>query len=70
METYCVSCKKYTVNEYSIIRKTQINAFIKLHCLWQEKINFFIKNQELSNHQFQMNKIIKKILLTGDKFMS
>ena len=30
----------------------------------------FIKNQELSNDQFRMNKIISKFLLTRDKFMS
>ena len=29
----------------------------------------FIKNKELSNDQFKMNKIINKFLLTGDKFM-
>ena len=30
----------------------------------------FIKNQELSNDYFKMNKIIPKFLLTGDKYIS
>ena len=30
----------------------------------------FAKNQELSNDQFKLNKIMKKFLLTGEKFMS
>ena len=54
--------------------KKQINTFMKLSCLQQEK-STFIKNKELhnfnhiSNDQFKMNKIINKFLLTGDKFM-
>ena len=34
-----------------------------------KKKSTFIKNQEVSNDQFKMNKIINKFLLTGDKFM-
>ena len=34
-----------------------------------KKNSAFIKNQEPSNDQFRMNKIINKFLLTGDKFM-
>ena len=34
-----------------------------------KKKSTFIKNQELSNDQFKTNKIIKKLLLTGNKFM-
>ena len=43
MGTYCVSCKKYTANENSSVRKTnQINDFIKFCYLWQEIIfNFY-----------------------------
>ena len=44
METYCVSCKKYTANENLSVKKKrkkkEINAFIKLRYLWQEKIDF------------------------------
>ena len=29
----------------------------------------FIKNKELSNDYFKMNKIVNKFLLTGDEFM-
>ena len=71
METCCVSCKKYTANEYSIIRKTEQHGLMLLsNCIvcGKKKLTF-VKNQELSNYYFQMNKIIKKILLTGDKFM-
>ena len=34
-----------------------------------KKKSAFIKNQEISNDQFKMNKIINKFLLTADKFM-
>ena len=34
-----------------------------------KKKSTFIKNKELSNDQFKMNKIINKFLFTGDKFM-
>ena len=30
METYCVSCKKYTSNEYSSVRKTKQNRLMIL----------------------------------------
>ena len=40
METYCVSCKKYTATENSNVRKTKQTKFC---CLWQEKINFYKK---------------------------
>ena len=39
MKTYCVSCKKNTENENLSVTKT--NAFIKLCCLWKEKLNFY-----------------------------
>ena len=28
MEKYCVSCKKYTANEYSSVRKTKQNRLM------------------------------------------
>ena len=34
-----------------------------------KKKSNFIKNKEISNGLFKMNKIINKFLLTGDKFM-
>ena len=34
METYCVSCKKYTANENLSVKKK------KKKKLWQEKIDF------------------------------
>ena len=42
METYHVSCKKNTTNKNSSVRKTKQNRlmlFIKLCCLWQDKVN-------------------------------
>ena len=48
METYCVSYKKYTGNENLSVRKAkkkQVNAFIKLRCLWIEKMNFYKKSR-------------------------
>ena len=30
MEAYCVSCKKYTANEYSNVRKTKQNRLMLL----------------------------------------
>ena len=50
-------------------KSNKINAFIKLCCLCQEK-STFIKNKELSNALFEINRIINKFLLTGDTFMS
>ena len=51
METYCVSCKKYTANENSNDRKTKQNGLIlSSNCTICDKKNFiFIKNQELHN---------------------
>ena len=73
METYCVSCKKYTENKNSSVRKTKQNRLIMLlsNCtICGMKKSTFIKNKELHNSdQFKMNKIINKFLLTGDKFM-
>ena len=44
METYCISCnKKNSTNENPSVKKTKqsrFNAFIKLCCLWTEKIDF------------------------------
>ena len=71
METYCVSCKKYTTNENSSVRKTKQNRLMLLsNCaVCGKNKSTFIKNQELSNDYFKMNKIINNFLLTGDKFM-
>ena len=43
METYCVSCKKKLIQmKIQALQnlKKCINGFIKMLCLWQEKINF------------------------------
>ena len=50
-ETYCVSCKKYTTNEDTSIRKTKQNRLMLLsNCAVCGKTKWtFIKNQELSN---------------------
>ena len=40
METDCISCKKYTANENSNVRKTKQ---YRLCCLWQENINIYKK---------------------------
>ena len=71
METYCVSCKKYTTNENSSVRKTNQNRLMLLSnfAICGKKKSTFIKNKELSNDLFKMNKIINKFLLTGHKFM-
>ena len=43
---------------------------LSLNCvICGKKKSTFIKNQDLSNDKFKMNKIINKFLLTGDKFM-
>ena len=34
-----------------------------------KKKSTYIKNKELSNDYFKINKIVKNFLLTGDKFM-
>ena len=51
METYCVSCKKYTVNENLSVRKTKQNRLMILsNCtVCSKKISSFIKNKELHN---------------------
>ena len=44
MKTYCISCdKKNNTDENRSVKKTKqnrFNAFIKLCCLWKEKIDF------------------------------
>ena len=51
MESYRVTCKKYTANENSSVRKTKQNRLmlsnIKLCCLWQEKIFLLLKIKKL-----------------------
>ena len=77
MEAYCVSCKKYSTNGNSRFRKTKQNSLTLLsNCaICGKKKMAFIKNKELHNFnnirndQFKLNKIIHKLLLTGDKFM-
>ena len=51
METCCGSCKKYTENENSNIRKTKQNRSMLLsNCsVWGKKKSSFIKNKELHN---------------------
>ena len=51
METYCVSCKKYTANENSNVRKTKQNRLmLLLNCAacGMKKLTL-IKNEELHN---------------------
>ena len=74
METYCVSCKKYTANENLSVRKSKQNRLMLLsNCaICGKKKLTIIKNKELHcfNYLFKMNKIFKKLLLlTGDKFI-
>ena len=73
MEIYCVSCKKYTENENSNVRKTKQNRIMLLsNCgACGKKKSTFIKNKELHNFAyFKMNKIVNKFLLTDDIFMA
>ena len=51
METYCVSCKKYTTNEHSSVRKTKPNRLMILsNCTsCGKKKSTFIKNKGLHN---------------------
>ena len=51
MEVYCVSCKKYTENENSNVRKTKQNRLMLLsNCaVCRKKKSTFIKNKELNN---------------------
>ena len=49
METYCISCKKYTANKYSSARKTKQNRlmlFSNFAICGKKKLTF-IKNKEL-----------------------
>ena len=51
METYCVSCKKYTANETSNVRKTkQIKLILLSNCaVCGKKKSTFVKHKELHN---------------------
>ena len=48
METYCVSCKKYTENEHSNVRKTKRNRLMLLsNCsVCDKKKSAFTKNKK------------------------
>ena len=53
METYCVNCKKVTVNKNFNFRRTEQNRLmLVLNCAFHGK-----------------NKIVNKLLLAGDNFM-
>ena len=51
METYCVSCKKYTENENSNVKKTKKNRlmFFSTCVVYGKKKSTFMKNKELHN---------------------
>ena len=51
METYRVSCKKYTANENSSVKKTKQNRLMLLsNCaVCGKKKSTFIKNKKLSS---------------------
>ena len=51
METYCVSCKKYTANENSSVKKTkQYRLMLLSNCaICGKNKSTFIKNKELQN---------------------
>ena len=51
METYCVSCKKYTEKENSNVRKTKQNRLMLLlnFAVYGKKKTTLIKNKELRN---------------------
>ena len=51
METYCVSCKRYTAKENSSVRKTKQNRLILLsNCaVCGKKKSTFMKDKELRN---------------------
>ena len=55
MEMHCISCKKYTGNENSIVRKTKQNRLILIsNCAVSGKKKLpFIKNKEL--HSLMIN---------------
>ena len=71
IETYCFSCKKYAPNKVSSVRKTKQSILMLLsnYAACGKKKSTFIKSKETSNNQFKKNKIINKVVLTGDKFM-
>ena len=78
MRTYCVSCKKTTASENSSVKKNTQNRLllyqIVLFVARKNQLSLKIKKirnfHKISNDFFKMNKIINKLLLTGDKFMS
>ena len=48
METYCVSCEKYTVNKNSCVSKTKQNRLmLLLNCTicGKKKVNFYKKQK-------------------------
>ena len=51
METYCASCKKYTADKNSSVKKTKQNSLMLLsNCaVCGKKKSFFTKNKELLN---------------------
>ena len=51
METHCISCKKYTVNENSSVTKANKNRLMVLSnwAVCGKKKLTFIKNRELHN---------------------
>ena len=74
METFCISCKKYPINETSSARKTKQNIIMLLsNCaVCGKKKSTFIKKElhifnNIPNDYVKMNKIINKFLMTGDK---
>ena len=51
METYCVSCKKYTANENPSVKKAKQNRlmFLSNYAVCGKKRSTFIKSKELWN---------------------
>ena len=51
METYCLSCRKYTANKNSSVTKTKQNRLmLTSNCaICGKKRSTFIKNKELHN---------------------
>ena len=51
METYCISCKKYTANKNSIVSKTKQNRLMLLsNCaICGKKKLTFIKSKEINS---------------------
>ena len=51
METYCVSCQKYTENKNSNVRRAKQNRLMLLsnYSFYGRKQLTFIKNKELHN---------------------